>query len=41
VPRDMVDMTIRLGQARDKLTYAGMVSMLVRSKIDRLLAPKS
>jgi ferredoxin len=40
VPPDMVGMTIKLGQARNKLTYAGMVSMLVRSKVDRLLAPK-
>lgn len=40
VPKDMVEMTVKLGQARNKLTYAGMASMLVRSKIDRLLAPK-
>ena len=40
VPRDLVDMNIKLGQARHKLTVPGMVSMLVRSKMDRLLAPR-
>jgi electron transport complex protein RnfB len=40
VPRDLVDTNIKLGQARRKLTTGGMVSMLVRSKVDRLLAPK-
>jgi electron transport complex protein RnfB len=40
VPRNLVDTNIKLGQARHKLTTRGMVSMLVRSKMDRLLAPK-
>jgi len=40
VPKDLVDTNIKLGQARHKLTTSGMVSMLVRSKVDRLLAPK-
>jgi ferredoxin len=40
VPKDMIDMNIKLGQARHKLTIPGMVSMLVRSKMDRLLAPR-
>ena len=40
VPRDLVDQNIKLAQARSKLTTAGMVSMLVRSRMDRLLAPK-
>jgi len=39
VPKDLVDINIRLGQARGKLTTGGLVGMLVRSKIDRILAP--
>jgi Na+-translocating ferredoxin:NAD+ oxidoreductase subunit B len=38
VPRDVVDATIKLGQARGKLTIAGMVGMMAKSKVDRLLA---
>jgi electron transport complex protein RnfB len=40
VPKDLVDTNIKLGQARGKLTTSGLVRMLVRSKVDRLLAPK-
>jgi ferredoxin len=40
VPRDAVDATIRRGQARGKLNAGKLVSMLVRSKVDRLLAPR-
>ena len=40
VPKDAVDATIRLGQARGKLNAGKLVGMLVKSKVDRLLAPK-
>jgi NAD-dependent dihydropyrimidine dehydrogenase PreA subunit len=40
VPKDLVDATIKLGQARDKLSAGKLVGMLVKSKVDRLLAPK-
>jgi Fe-S-cluster-containing hydrogenase component 2 len=40
IPRDIVDTTIKLGQARGKLTIAGMIGMVVKSKVDRLLAPR-
>ncbi len=40
VPKDAVDTMIKLGRARGKLTTPGLVGMLVRSKVDRLLAPK-
>jgi electron transport complex protein RnfB len=40
VPKDLVDTNIKLGQARGKLTTGGLVGMLVRSKVDRLLAPR-
>jgi H+/Na+-translocating ferredoxin:NAD+ oxidoreductase subunit B len=40
VPKDVVDTNIKLGQARGKMTMPGMVGMMVKSKVDRLLAPK-
>jgi electron transport complex protein RnfB len=40
VPRDSVDANIRLGQARGKLTTGGLVGMLVKSRVDRLLTPR-
>jgi len=40
VPRDIVDTSIKLGQARGKLTMAGMIGMLVKSRVDRFLAPR-
>jgi electron transport complex protein RnfB len=40
VPKDLTDTNIKLGQARGKLTTGGLVGMLVRSKVDRALAPK-
>ena len=40
VPKDLVDTSIKLGQARGKLTTGGMVGMVVKSKVDRLLAPR-
>jgi NAD-dependent dihydropyrimidine dehydrogenase PreA subunit/DNA-binding Lrp family transcriptional regulator len=40
VPRDAVDSAIKLGRARGKLTTSGLVGMMVKSKVDRLLAPR-
>ena len=40
VPKDMMDTNIKLGKARGKLGVGKMVSMQVRSKLDRLLAPR-
>ena len=41
VPQTFVDTTIRVGKARGKLGNAELAGMLVRSKVDRLLAPRS
>jgi Na+-translocating ferredoxin:NAD+ oxidoreductase subunit B len=38
VPRDIVDTNIRLAQARGRLGTPELVRMMVRSKVDRLLA---
>lgn len=38
VPRDVVDSAIRLGQARGKMKWPALAWMVLRSKIDRLLA---
>jgi ferredoxin len=40
VPKDIVETNIKLGQARGRLTTADLVGMVVRSRADRLLAPK-
>jgi NAD-dependent dihydropyrimidine dehydrogenase PreA subunit len=40
VPKDAVDSSIKLGQARGKLTTPGLVGMMVRSKVDRMLASR-
>jgi NAD-dependent dihydropyrimidine dehydrogenase PreA subunit len=40
VPRNLVDANIKLGRARGKLSAGELVSMLVKSKVDRLLAPR-
>jgi NAD-dependent dihydropyrimidine dehydrogenase PreA subunit len=40
VPKDIDDNYIRLSQARGKLSTPNLVGMLVRSKVDRLLAPR-
>lgn len=40
VPRDIMETHIKLGKARGKLSIGKMVSMQVRSKVDRLLASK-
>jgi electron transport complex protein RnfB len=40
VPKDIIDTNIKLGKARGKLGISKMVRMQVRSKLDRLLAPR-
>jgi electron transport complex protein RnfB len=40
VPKDIVDTNIKLAQARGKLRTPELLGMVVRSKVDRLLAPK-
>ncbi len=40
LPRDIIETNIRLGKARGKLGMGKLVGMQVRSKLDRLLAPK-
>ena len=38
VPKDIIEASIKLGKARGKLSTAKLVSMQVKSKVDRLLA---
>ncbi len=40
VPKDIIKTSIRMGQARGKLGVGKLIGMQVRSKLDRLLAPK-
>ena len=40
VPKDIIDTNIRLGKARGKLDMSKLIGMQVRSKLDRLLAPR-
>jgi ferredoxin len=40
VPRDIVETNMKLGKARGKLGAGKMIGMQVKSKLDRLLAPK-
>jgi len=40
VPKDIVETNIKLGKARGKLGVGKMIGMQVKSKLDRLLAPK-
>jgi ferredoxin len=40
VPRNAVEEFIKMGRARGKLGYGEMLSMVVRSKVDRLLAAR-
>jgi len=40
VPKDIIEASIKLGKARGKLSTAKLVSMQVKSKVDRLLASK-
>jgi ferredoxin len=41
VPKDFQETVIHLGQTRGKLDTPGLIGMVVRSKIDRLLAPRA
>jgi len=40
IPKDTVSNYLQLGQARDKLSTAKLAGLLVKSKIDRLMAPR-
>jgi Pyruvate/2-oxoacid:ferredoxin oxidoreductase delta subunit len=40
VPKDWLETQIKLGQSRGKLSSPELMGMMVRSKVDRLLAPK-
>jgi electron transport complex protein RnfB len=40
VPKDIVDQYIKMGQARGKMGIGELIGMQVRSKLDRLLAPR-
>ena len=40
VPKNIIETNIKLGKARGKLNLGKMVGMQVKSKLDRLLAPK-
>lgn len=40
VPKDIIKTSIRVGQARGKLGVGKLIGMQVKSKLDRLLAPK-
>ena len=40
VPKDMIQTSFKLGRARGKLGGGSLVKMMLKSKIDRLLAPK-
>ena len=40
IPKDLIKLSIRLGQERGKLNVMNLVQMQVKSKIDRLLASR-
>jgi len=40
VPKDVIETHVKIGKAHGKLSLGKMVGMQVRSKVDRLLAPK-
>jgi len=40
VPKDIIDASIKLGKARGKITTPGLMKMMVKSKLDRILALK-
>ena len=40
VPKDIIDTNIKLGKARGKLDMSKLIGMQVKSKLDRLLAPR-
>jgi Fe-S-cluster-containing hydrogenase component 2 len=37
VPKDIIDASIKLGKARGKITTPGLIKMVVKSKVDRIL----
>ena len=37
VPKDIIDTSIKLGRARGKITTPGLVKMMVKSKVDRII----
>jgi len=39
VPKNIIETSIKLGKARGKLSIGKLVSMQVKSKLDRLLTP--
>jgi len=41
IPKDLTDTNIKLGQTRGKLNTGNLVGMLVKSKVDRLLATRN
>jgi len=41
IPKDIIETSIKLGKARGKLGISKLIGMQVRSKLDRLLAPKN
>ena len=40
VPKNFIEMNIKLGQERGKLSLGKLLGMAAKSKIDRLIAPK-
>jgi len=40
VPRNLVEMNIKLGQVRGKLSMGKLLGMAVKSKVDRFISPK-
>ena len=40
VPKDIIDASIKLGKARGKITTPGLMKMMVKSKVDRILTLK-
>ena len=40
VPKDIIDASIKLGKARGKITTPGLMKMMMKSKVDRILTAK-
>ncbi len=40
IPKDIIDTSIRLGKARGTITTPGLITMIVKSKVDRILTLK-
>jgi hypothetical protein len=41
VPKDIIETNMKIGKAQGRLSTGKMIRMQVRSKLDRLLAPRS